>query len=391
MPYPPFPITKNGKTYLKWKDISTEFGSAIPEWAKKLAAPATPVSKDPTWEVLLWWNGQQRGYYPTAPSKNHALRRAIMDLSSDLGLMLQPTLRKIQADPSLFSVKKQTPAQGSHMTAASNIRLVQTTTPLQAAIKGQESYAWYKYKLGTPLSLKSKAGRHLALEKGSVLGIRKSADGKKFRMVTQATGLTIVFTLDKALADKILDSSTKFRVPSEKLEDFDPETTSEGNTRKLADALPQVLKSVYAKAKQAGITPQTINYLKTVSKTVFQAADNPEFLLSTKSIDKLLQKLSGLTVVNPVKPRPSSNKDLPKRARLIWDNAFKKFGPSEALSWVDKNDVQLDMVSMILDDLIDHIQIALYLWKGSEQEAFDAAQVLDRESGRVLLNLFNSD
>lgn len=115
MPYPPFPITKNGKTYLKWKDIDAEFGKAIPDWAKKLASPVPPVSRDPSWEVRIWWEGQQRAYRPSAPSKSIALRRAILDLASDLGLETVPLLRKIQANPDLFTVKRLNDLQSSTM------------------------------------------------------------------------------------------------------------------------------------------------------------------------------------------------------------------------------------------------------------------------------------
>jgi hypothetical protein len=71
---------------------------------------------------------------------------------------------------------------------------VSSSTSVEALIKTNEYYQWFIYT-GQPRDLMSGAGTPLYLKKGQVFGVRKSASGKKIRMITEDLGPNKVFTL----------------------------------------------------------------------------------------------------------------------------------------------------------------------------------------------------
>ncbi len=69
-----------------------------------------------------------------------------------------------------------------------------------ARIKGEDEYSFFRYQ-GKPMDIPFR-GIKRPLEKGQVIGVRKSSNGKQIRMVFQ-NDLTRVMTLDLPLAQKI--------------------------------------------------------------------------------------------------------------------------------------------------------------------------------------------
>jgi hypothetical protein len=71
---------------------------------------------------------------------------------------------------------------------------------VQSAIKPAASYTWFIYT-GRQIQLPYR-GIEVPLEKGQKIGVRKSADGKKIRLVMDDE-VNRVFTLDLTTAQKI--------------------------------------------------------------------------------------------------------------------------------------------------------------------------------------------
>ena len=70
---------------------------------------------------------------------------------------------------------------------------------MTAAIKGEEAYVWFLYT-GPSLHAANDKGRTLSLEKGDKFGVRKSANLKSIRLITQEGGPNKVFTCDAEMA-----------------------------------------------------------------------------------------------------------------------------------------------------------------------------------------------
>ncbi len=73
-------------------------------------------------------------------------------------------------------------------------------TKVVAAIKPAESYQFYTYK-GKPMQIPYR-GIEVPLTKGQKFGVRKSANGKKIRLV-MGDEVSRVFTIDLELAKKL--------------------------------------------------------------------------------------------------------------------------------------------------------------------------------------------
>lgn len=73
-------------------------------------------------------------------------------------------------------------------------------TKVAAAIKPVESYQFYTY-VGKPMQIPYR-GIEVPLTKGQKFGVRKSANGKKIRLV-MGDEVNRVFTIDLALAQKL--------------------------------------------------------------------------------------------------------------------------------------------------------------------------------------------
>lgn len=83
---------------------------------------------------------------------------------------------------------------------------IQATTNVTALIKGEEYYQWYSFT-GAPMRFRRSgeaAGEMVyMLNKGDLFGVRRSANGKKIRLILKEWGPTRVFTLDASAAKKL--------------------------------------------------------------------------------------------------------------------------------------------------------------------------------------------
>lgn len=83
-----------------------------------------------------------------------------------------------------------------------------------ARIKDTSEYNWFKFTGKRPMEVVHGNGKTVVeLEAQDVFGLRLSSSGKQYRMVTQKTGLTKVFTVNETEYKKLLKFGTSIRAP----------------------------------------------------------------------------------------------------------------------------------------------------------------------------------
>jgi hypothetical protein len=243
----------------------------------------------------------------------------------------------------------------------SSARLQAIATP-----KGESAYDWFIYK-GKSLPLKSGAGTKLTLGPGEKFGVRKSADGKKIRMISPELGPNKVFTLTLDLANKLAKQSKPAKnagkKPAEDVLEHDTEEDNLAEIYKIVDQnAPKILKAAYSKAKALGPTEACADFLASIAKVLNAVEKNKKFYKGTEEVLKFVEQVAKL-VEKARGPKAKLGKDAKMNSlgMLTFKNAFKgELSAENAIGWIsdEEEDFGLGMAAMVIGDAADHIRLA---------------------------------
>lgn len=303
---------------------------------------------------------------PMHPGVTYCLqnRESFSTILRKLRNMKSPFLERLDSQASQTTMSKPLTIFTESMSMNSFIS--RASSDLAAAIKPAENYDWFEYQ-GPPLTLSSGKGLTTTLQRGSIFGVRPSANGKQIRFVDEKLGMTKVFTLDYDVAVLMGKKSKPVKAP---LTITDTDAAQKVWMQCLTE-LDQIKRVLTTKPLYLGSLIKARNFL---DRSGVDKIENTEDLDSPLEIAKTV--LSVIFKVSTVISTPAGQRVLPladKRllgvALLIEREAFRyPFGDfREDILMNSERRVTIGSLNFL--DLFELLIVASYLKLGNISKA----------------------